>query len=324
MSRTLFPKISVYQQEWFKVDDSHQLYVEQSGNPDGIPVVYLHGGPGGGSNPHQRRYFDPEKYRIILFDQRGCGRSKPSPSIKNNTSDELIDDIEKIRIHLGIDKWLIAGGSWGTTLAMLYGIKYSDKVLAFILRGIFLGTKTEMQWLYKEGGAQRFYPEYYREFIECLPSARRLDPLKGFYELLTAKNELAGIAASKAWYLWELRLSTIEHHNIGMAQVEDPHQALCMAKLSSHYFSQYCFIEENYILENISAIEHIPGILIHGRYDMVCQLHMADLLARSWDNAHLQILPCAGHSGFEQQTIDAICKATDTMANFLDEPHKKP
>lgn len=319
MARTLFPKISVYQQEWLRVDEGHQLYIEQSGNPKGVPVVYLHGGPGGGSSPNQRRYFDPEKYRIILFDQRGCGRSKPSPSVKANNVDELVSDIEKIREHLAIEKWLVCGGSWGTALAMLYGIKYPEKVLAFVLRGVFLGTQSEIDWLYQEKGAQGFFPEYYREFIEAIPERFRSDPVKGYAEVLSGKNELAVIAASKAWYLWELRLSTVEHHNISMAQVEDAHQALCMAKVSSHYFSQQCLIEENFILKNIETVAHIPAILMHGRFDMVCQLQVADKLARAWQNAHLQILPFAGHSGFEQQTIDAFCKATDTMANFLAE-----
>lgn len=319
MSRILYPKISVNRQEWFKVDDEHQLYLEESGNPDGIPVIYLHGGPGGGSSENHRRYFDPEKYRIILFDQRGCGRSKPSPHITNNTTADLIEDIEKIRHHLAIDKWLVVGGSWGTTLALAYAIKYPDHIHAFILRGIFLASQEEYDWLYSPEGAARFFPEYYREFTQLLSEPQQKNPIQGFWEQLHNHNELQRIAASKAWFLWELRLSTIEHHNIGMAQVEDAHQALCMAMLSTHYFQHSCFLTDNYILDNIHQISHIPAIVIHGRYDMVCQLSQADKLVRQWQNAELQILPCAGHSGFERQTIDAMCKATDTMANFLAE-----
>lgn len=319
MSRNLYPKISVYRQEWFRVDEVHQLYIEQSGNPDGIPVIYLHGGPGGGSSENHRRYFDPEKYRIILFDQRGCGRSKPSPSIVNNTTDHLISDLEKIREHLNIDKWIVAGGSWGTTLALAYGIKFGEYIEAFILRGIFLGSKPEFNWLYTANGASQFYPEYYQEFLQSLTLENQKTPILGFYELLNGRNELQRIAASKAWFLWELRLSTIEHHNIGMAQVEDAHQALCMAILSTHYFKENVFLPEHYLLDNIAKIKHIPAIIIHGRYDMVCQLNNAYRLTQKWKGAELQILPCAGHSGFERQTIDAICKATDTMAKFLEE-----
>jgi len=322
MSRTLFPKISTYQKEWLEVDDGHQLYIEQSGNPNGIPVLYFHGGPGGGCSKNHRRYFDPSKYRIILFDQRGCGRSQPSPSIENNNIEQLISDIEAIRQYLDVSQWLITGGSWGTTLALAYGIKYADKILGFILRGIFLGSQDEYHWLYKKNGAAKFYPEYYRKFVEHLSNEQQLDPLSAYHLILSSDNEVAVIAASKAWCLWELQLSTLEHHNIGMAQVDDPHQALCMAKISSHYFINNCFFDENYILENIKEIENIPAIIIHGRFDMVCQLAVADKLVQQWENAQLQILPCAGHSGFERQTIDAFCKASDVMANFIDEKKK--
>lgn len=319
MSRCLFPKIAVYQHEWLAVAGEHELYLEQSGNRKGIPVIYLHGGPGGGAAKDYRRYFDPQKYRIILYDQRGCGRSMPSPSTKHNTTDDLIEDLERIREHLDIKQWLVTGGSWGTTLALVYGIKHAKRVLGFILRGVFLGSQREYDWLYQPGGAQRFYPEYYREFVQQLPERYRKQPLQGYHKVLSSDNEIAVISASKAWYLWELRLSTIEHHQINMAHVADAHQALCMAKISSHYFTQSSFLSENYILNNLTHIEDLPGIILHGRYDMVCQLSVADCLARRWKNAQLQVLPYAGHSGFESQTIDAFCKATDTMAKFLEE-----
>ena len=319
MSRTLYPKISTYEQQWLKVSDVHQLYVEQSGNPKGIAVLYLHGGPGAGTTEHNRRYFDPEKYRIISFDQRGCGRSLPSPSLEENTTEHLIADIEKIRQHLQIKQWLITGGSWGSTLALLYGIAHPNKVLGFILRGIFLAMEREYQWLYQTGGAEQFFPEYYQEFIEHLPTHQRNTALKSYHEILTSSNEVAVIAASKAWFLWELRLSSIEQQHVDKSHVEDPHQAHCMALISSHYFVNHGFIAENYILDNLTEIENIPAILLHGRYDMVCPLVSANLLVNSWDNAQLQILPAAGHSGFERQTVDAFCKTADNMANFLAE-----
>lgn len=318
MSKTLYPKISRNQHFFLAVGDGHELYVECSGNPQGIPVIYCHGGPGGGSSENLRRYFDPEKYHIILFDQRGCGQSKPSPSIAHNTLAHLVADIEKIRQHLNIDKWLVCGGSWGTTLAIAYGIAYSEVVLGFILRGVFLGTQEEYDWLYKKQGAAYFFPKYYRDFVTPLNDEQLLDPLMAYHELLTSDNELQKIAASKIWYRWESRLSSIEHSEKSLSQIDDAHQALCMAQISNHYFINQCFLSAP-LIESIPKIGHLPAILIHGRYDMVCQLHNADLVAQVWQNAHLQILPCAGHSGFEQQTIDAFCKATDTMANFIKE-----
>ncbi len=241
MSRFLYPKISTYQQEWLAVGDGHKVYLEQSGNPNGIPVLYLHGGPGSGSSENHRRYFDPEIYRIILFDQRGCGKSTPSPSIENNTMQHLVSDIELIREYLKIKQWLICGGSWGTTLALTYGIKYSSNILGFILRGIFLASDEEYKWLYSAQGANKFFPEYYQDFIGCLPLSEQVFPLEAYHQLLTSENEVAVISASKAWALWELRLSTIEHYHIGMAHIDDAHQALCMAKISSHYFINSSF-----------------------------------------------------------------------------------
>lgn len=318
MTRTLYPKISVNQSFQLPVGDGHELYVECSGNDKGIPVVYLHGGPGSGASEHVRRYFDPEKYHIILFDQRGCGRSTPSPSIENNTLNHLIADIEKIRQHLNINKWLVCGGSWGTTLALAYAAEHHQVIRGFVLRGIFLGTQEEYDWLYKKQGAAYFFPKYYRDFTQLLNDQQLTDPLVGYQDLLTSDNELLKVAASKAWCIWESLLSSIEHSAKALSHIEDSHQALCMAQVSNHYFVNNCFLAEP-LLSQVENFKHLPAIILHGRYDMVCQLHQADLLAQVWKNAHLQILPCAGHSGFEQQTIDAFCKATDTMANFIAE-----
>lgn len=322
MSHCLYPLLTAYKEEWLTLSDDHQIYIEQSGNPTGIPVVYLHGGPGAGSSENHRRYFDPEIYRIILCDQRGCGRSLPTLNLVNNTTADLVEDLESIRQHLSIQKWLVCGGSWGTTLALCYGIKYPEHILAFILRGVFLATQKEYDWLYKADGVARFFPEYYREFLSVLDDSQRSDPLSAYHDVFSGDNELAKAAASKAWYLWELRLSTIEYHQIGPLKVEDTHKALCMAQLSNYYFYHRCFLPDNYILSKVSVVADIPAIIIHGRYDMVCQLGMADELVNVWKNATLQILPQAGHSGFEGQTIDAICKATDTMASFLKESHQ--
>ncbi|SEL58990.1 prolyl aminopeptidase Serine peptidase. MEROPS family S33 [Colwellia chukchiensis] len=322
MSRLLFPNIMPYQQEWLDVGDGHQVYLEQSGNPNGIAVIYLHGGPGAGASEKHRCLFDPDIYRIILFDQRGCGRSKPSPSLQHNTTTHLLHDLSRIRQHLNIAQWLVCGGSWGTTLALLYGLQQPETVLGFILRGVFLGTASELDWLYSQSGAAGFFPEYYREFIKQLPANTNPSTdniLTNYYQALTGSNEVAAIAASKAWCLWELRLSSIEHHNIDIQQIDDPHQALCMAKISSHYFVNNCFIDGNYILSNLQLIKAIPAIILHGRYDMGCQPQQADRLVQAWQNARLQILPQAGHSGFETQTVDGFCQAADTMATFIQE-----
>ena len=317
MSRTLYPKITENEHFWLSVGDGHQVYVEHSGNVNGIPVIYLHGGPGGGCTSDHRRYFDPEKYHIILFDQRGCGRSTPSPSILNNTTSDLINDIELIRVHFGYDKWLVCGGSWGTTLALTYGIENANRITGFILRGVFLGSIAENNWLYEKNGAARFFPDAYQEFLKPISNHSGSSPLAAYSELLQSNNEVAAISASKAWYLWELRISSLEHTHIGLSYIEDSHQAWCMAVITSHYLSNECFLPVDYILDNVNKISHIPAIILHGRYDMVCQVSIAYHLADIWDNATLQILPKAGHGGFESQTIDAFCKATDLMAKFL-------
>lgn len=318
MSRILYPKISVNCSFYLKVANEHEIYVECSGNADGIPVIYCHGGPGSGSSEHIRRYFDPQRYHIILFDQRGCGRSKPSPSIVDNTLPDLIADMEKIRQKLSIDKWLVCGGSWGTTLALAYGLEHTSSVLGFILRGVFLGTQAELDWLYSANGAASFFPKYYRNFIELLAEDEKTEPLKGYHRLLTSDNEILKVAASKAWYVWESSISSIDTSYNALTQIDDPHQAICMAQISNHYFVNQCFLDAS-ILSEIGKLQHLSAIIIHGRYDMVCQLKQADLLVQAWPNASLQILPNAGHSGFEQQTIDAFCQATDTMADFIQE-----
>lgn len=318
MSQRLHPKISINKKLWLAVSDEYQLYVECSGNENGIPVIYLHGGPGAGCSANSRRYFDPEKYHIIQFDQRGCGRSIPSPSLENNTLAHLIEDIEAIRTHLHIKKWLVCGGSWGTTLAIAYGIKYAQFIHGFILRGIFLGTQQEYQWLYNENGAARIFPKYYRDFIKPLTFNEQQNPLLGYQNLLTSNNELQRVAASRTWYTWESRLSSIEHSVDVLSRIDDVHQALCMAVISNHYFVNECFLEKP-LLDNIDKIGHLPCIILHGRYDMVCPIQSADLLQQHWPNANLQILPCAGHSGFEQQTINAFCKAANSMADFINE-----
>ncbi|TLU67395.1 prolyl aminopeptidase [Thalassotalea litorea] len=316
--RPLHPNITPYDQQMLDVGD-HQIYVEQSGNPQGIPVLYLHGGPGAGSSADHRRYFDPEKYRIIIFDQRGCGRSTPHASIHNNTTWDLIEDIEEIRQLLAINQWLVAGGSWGTTLAIAYGIKHVENVLGFILRGIFLGTPAEVQWLYSHQGAAAIFPDYYQDFLIPLQPHIQQEPVKAYQQLLDSDNELVKFQAAKAWSLWEQRISTL-HASLHVIETpEQVHSAVAMAHIENHYFNHHCFLEADYLLNHIDTISHIPAVIIHGRYDMVCQLQRAHQLQQRWQNATLNIIPDAGHSGFEVGIINAFCQASDKMAAFIEE-----
>ncbi|WP_394176862.1 prolyl aminopeptidase [Thalassotalea litorea] len=318
MLRPLYPNIRPYDQQTIEIGE-HHIYVEQSGNRRGTPVIYLHGGPGGGSSEDHRRYFDPQKYRIIIFDQRGCGRSKPHASIRNNTTWDLITDMEEIRQMLGIKQWLIAGGSWGTTLAMAYGIKHAQHVLGFILRGIFLGTPAEVRWLYAHQGAAAIFPDYYQDFLVPLRPHIQQEPVKAYQQILNSDNELAKFQAAKAWSLWEQRISTLEANHSTIETPEQIHSAVAMATIENHYFVNHCFFEADYLLNHIDTISHIPAIIIHGRYDMVCQLQRAYELKQRWQNATLNVIPLAGHSGFEPGIINAFCQASDKMAAFLEE-----
>ncbi|TKB44013.1 prolyl aminopeptidase [Thalassotalea mangrovi] len=316
--RPLFPKIQPFHQQMLESGE-HRIYVEQSGNRRGIPVLYLHGGPGGGSSEDHRRYFDPQKYRIIIFDQRGCGRSTPHASLTNNSTWDLLEDMEEIRQALGVKQWLVTGGSWGTTLAMAYGIKYPQHVLGFILRGIFLGTQSEVQWLYSHQGAAAIFPDYYQDFLAPMQPHIQQEPVKAYQQLLSSDNELGRYQAAKAWTLWEQRISTLHPNTQTIDTPEQLHAAVAMATLENHYFIHHCFFEADYLLNHIDTISHIPAIIIHGRYDMVCQLQRAYQLQQRWQNATLNIIPDAGHSGFEPGIINAFCQASDKMAVFIKE-----
>ena len=313
----LYPKIKPNRCEVINIGEQ-RIYVEESGSPQGIPVIYLHGGPGGGSSPEHRRYFNPEKYRIIVFDQRGSGKSKPHATTINNTTQHLIDDMEEIRDYFGIDKWLVAGGSWGTTLALAYGIKHSDKVLGFILRGIFLGTDEEVNWLYGKDGAAGIYPDHYQDFLVPIANQKFADPVMAYHQVLSSNNEIAKVAAAKAWTLWETRISALYIDKHDLNSPEETHEAIAMASIENHYFVNKCFMEPDYLIKNINLVADKPAFIIHGRYDMVCQVKQAYLLANKWTNAQLQIIPRAGHSGFETGIIDAICRASDKMADFIE------
>lgn len=315
--RTLFPAIAANRQQWLQVSDRHRLYVEQSGNPLGIPVVLVHGGPGAGTSPEHRRFFNPEVYRIILFDQRGAGQSEPHAELAENHTQALIADMELIREALGVERWLVFGGSWGATLALCYAIAHPGRVLGLVLRGLFLGRAEDLHWLYQpEGGAAQLFPDYYRDFLAPLEGdAHHL--LSRYYRLLTSTNELARLNAARAWAIWEGRIATLLPRIDAEAHYGEAHSALALARIECHYFVNNCFIDENYIIRQLDSIRHLPAVLVHGRYDAICKPAAACDLAAQWPALRLQIVPGAGHSAFEPGIIDALVKATEQMAKEI-------
>lgn len=312
----LYPEIKPYARHDLAVDDTHVLYLEECGEPDGIPVLFVHGGPGAGCSQHDRRYFDPEKYRIILFDQRGAGRSQPHAELTNNTTPELIGDMEKIREFLNIDKWLLFGGSWGSTLSLLYAQAYPERVHGLVLRGIFLCRKEDLSWFY-QAGADRIFPDYWEDFIQPIPPEERDDLIAAYYQRLTGENELAKMGAAKAWSLWEGRCATLRPNPEVVGNFSDLHFAVSLARIEAHYFMNEIFVRKNQIIEEADRLQGIPGVIVHGRYDMVCPLDNATLLHHVWPDSTLNIIRDAGHSAREPSIIDALIKATDEMAKEI-------
>lgn len=312
----LYPEIKPYQRHDLKVDDIHTLYLEECGDPEGIPILFVHGGPGAGFSKHDRRFFDPEKYRIILFDQRGSGRSTPHAELSANTTQHLIDDIEAIRNYLSIDKWVLFGGSWGSTLSLLYAQSYPEYVNGLILRGIFLCREKDLNWFY-QSGADQIFPDYWMDFVKPIAPDKRDNMISAYYEKLTGDNELAKMAAAKAWSLWEGRSATLRPSPDVVSTFSDPHLAVSLARIEAHYFVNQTFLEEGHIIANVDKLEGIPGTIIHGRYDMVCTLDNAVSLNQAWADSELQIIRDAGHSSHEPSIVDALIKATNAMALLL-------
>lgn len=315
---TLYPELKPNNTYLLPVDDTHTLYIEECGTPNGFPIVVIHGGPGAGSSVNSRRFFNPDKYRIIVYDQRGCGKSQPHAALTNNTTQDLINDLEKIRNHLNIDKWLLFGGSWGSTLALLYAQQHPQCVTAMILRGIFLSRRKDIDWLYKEG-ANRVFPDAWKEFIRPLPKPLPDDIIGEYQKLLHSSNEFTRIGAAKAWATWEASCATLKPNPGIMNAFTDPHMALSLAKIEAHYFANHSFIDENQIIDNMDKIADIPGVIVHGRYDMVCALDNATALNKAWDNASINIIREAGHSSGEPGITDALVKASNDMIHFLEQ-----
>lgn len=312
--RHLYPTIEPYSAEHLDVGDGHEIYVEQSGNKDGIPVIFIHGGPGGGTSPLQRRFFDPEKYRIILFDQRGCGRSRPHASVDHNTTWHLIGDMERIRKYLSIDKWVLFGGSWGSTLALLYAEQHSDRTSAIVLRGVFLMMQSELNWFYGHG-TSAIFPEAYERFIEIIPENERGDIIKAYCERLMGDDPEVQLEAAQRWSVWEGNAVTLVPDDMQLRQSAAPDFALAFARIEAHYFLNNGFLEQDdQILANAHKIQHIPTTIIQGRYDAICPPRSAWELKKALPSATLKIIPVAGHSAFEADIVHELVTAMDKLA----------
>lgn len=315
----LYPAIAPYAVHQLAVDSRHRIYLEECGNPLGVPIVFLHGGPGGGCTPESRRFFDPNFYRIILFDQRGAGQSLPYAELEGNTTQALVADMEAIRNYLKIDKWILFGGSWGSTLALVYAETHPERVLHLILRGIFLCRPEDLAWFYEVGGASQIFPDHWEKFIEHLPKKEHSQVLQSYYRRLTGEDELAKMSAAKAWSLWEGSCSTLQPNNQVVNHFIDPHVAISLARIEAHYFMKNAFLTENQILMNAGRLADIPGTIVHGRYDVVCPLEGAYALHKAWPRAELQIIRDAGHSALELGIINALIMATNTVARTMDQ-----
>jgi len=312
----LFPAIKPFVTHTLAVDAPHVLHVEECGNPDGLPVVFIHGGPGGGCEAYHRRFFDPDIYRAVLFDQRGCGRSVPHAEVAANDTLALVADMERIREHLGIERWLLFGGSWGSTLALAYAEAHPERVLGMVLRGIFLCRPHEIRWFYQEG-ASRLFPDYWVEFLRPIPETERGDLLQAYHRRLFGDDEVARMAAAKAWSRWEARTSTLLPRKEIVDHFSNPYTALALARIECHYFANDSFLEPNQLLRDAHRIASIPGFIVHGRYDVVCPVENAWELHEAWPGSQLRIVPDAGHSAAEPGITDALLRALAAMAERI-------
>ncbi|MGE0370838.1 MAG: prolyl aminopeptidase [Gammaproteobacteria bacterium] len=311
-----YPAIKPYVTHSLQVDALHTLYVEECGNPDGLPVLFVHGGPGAGCESWHRRFFDPEVWRIVLFDQRGCGRSTPHAELRDNTTQDLVADIERIRTHLGIERWAVFGGSWGSTLGLVYAETHPERVTGLILRGIFLCRPAEIRWFYQEG-ASWLFPDYWEEYLRPIPEDERGDLVPAYYRRLTGEDEIARMAAAKAWSRWEGKTSNLLPRKEVVDHFSEPYTALSLARIECHYFMNDSFLAPDQILRDAHRLADIPGVIVHGRYDAVCPLKNAWDLHQAWPRAELRVIPDAGHSALEPGIIDALGRATVDLSKRL-------
>lgn len=311
--RTLYPEIEPYEHGMLDVGDGHRVYWELCGNPRGKPVVFLHGGPGGGCTPTQRRYFDPEKYRILLFDQRGCGRSTPYASLEANTTWHLVADIERLREMLGVDKWMVFGGSWGSTLALAYAETHPDRVSEIVLRGIFTLRRAELLWYYQEG-ASWLFPDKWERFLAPIPEEERGDLMAAYRRRLTHEDPAVRQEAAQAWSLWEGETITLLPDQGYSDQFGDGHYALAFARIENHYFVNEGFFEEGQLIRDAHKLRNIPAVIIQGRYDVATPAKTAWDLHRAWPEAKFIMVPDAGHAATEPGIAHHLVEATDAFA----------
>ena len=316
--KNLYPECTQYRDEMLKVSHLHQIYYEECGNPNGVPVVFLHGGPGSGSNPTQRRFFDPAHYRIILLDQRGCGRSKPQGEIDENTTNDLVNDIEMIRHHLSIARWHVFGGSWGSTLALAYALMHTEQVISLTLRGIFLSRQSELNWFL--GEVRNFHPESWHTLCEYLPTNKRHDVFAAFEALVFCDDKAISIPAASAWNAYESNMMSLlprENNNKAVDNKPDGEVELARARVQIHYIKHMCFVGERDMLsESAQKLSHIPTTIVQGRYDMVCPPISAWQLARAMPHATFIMVADAGHSAMETGITSALVTATDNYRSL--------
>ncbi len=310
--KNLFPSIEPIQKGFLQVSKIHSIYWERSGNPKGKKILVIHGGPGGGSQPRYRRYFNPEKFDIIQFDQRGCGSSRPFSELRENTTGDLVNDIEKLRINLKIDSWHLFGGSWGSTLALIYAIKYSSRVLSMTLRGIFLCRKFELLWFYQYG-ASEIFPEDFEKYISVIPNDERGDLITSFYKYLTSSDVELRSKAAAAWTNWELSTSHLIKRDIDFAESKTTSFSDAFARIECHYFINKIFLEDDFILKNVKIIESIPTKIIQGRYDIICPVRSAWDLSKKLKNSELIIVDDAGHSMSEKGITIRLLDIIDNL-----------
>ena len=312
----LYPPIKPYTRGRLRVSPVHELYFEQSGNPRGKPVVFLHGGPGAGTSPAMRGFFDPRRYRIVLFDQRGCGRSRPHASLEHNTTWDLVADIERLREHLQIRRWQVFGGSWGSTLALAYAQTHPQRVTELVLRGIFLLRRSELEWFYQdELGAGSLFPDLWEQYVAQIPRRERGDMMRAYYRRLTSRSAAVRARAAHAWSVWEAATSHLRPNPRDVAKFGDPEVAAAIARIECHYFVNRGFLKrEDQLLRDVGKIRHLPAVIVQGRYDVICPMRSAWDLHRAWPEADLRIAGDAGHSAFEPGTARELVAATDRFA----------
>jgi len=315
--RTLYPEIQPYQTGMLDVGDGHNLYWELSGNPEGKPVAFLHGGPGGGSSPEHRRQFNPQKYKILVFDQRGCGKSRPYASLDHNTTWDLVEDIEKLRTQVSkVEKWQVFGGSWGSTLSLAYAEKYPERVTELVLRGIFLFEQFEIDWMYTAGGASQIYPDKFEEFLALIPESERGDLVEAYGKRLTSDDKDEQLKAAKAWSKWEGDIVTLLPSPSTIEHFTAPEIAVAVARIENHYMANRGWLEKGQLLRDATKLKGIPGVIVQGRHDTCTPPIAAWKLKQAWPEVELNIIPDGGHLFSEPGNLDALVRATDRFAGL--------